>query len=76
MSTTDPTAETLPNPYRFTVKVDRLGIQVLGTTWWYVNLIGGRDGEWFLTTDEFPTKEEADTHAALILSALHQAVME
>lgn len=32
----------------------------------------GVDYDWF----EFPTKEEADTHAALILSALHEAVME
>lgn len=70
-------AETLPNvqepnPYATTVQVEH-----------------DPDGSWCVYVDhvargvldsifmaEFPTKEEADTHAALILSALHQAVME
>ncbi len=73
MNHPDPTAETLPNvqepnPYRFTVEV------VLEN---WVDLVTHDHGkERNVDAWRFDTKEEADTHAALILSALHQAVME
>ena len=74
--TPNPAAETLPNvqepnPYRFTVVVDA-GIRVF-----WVDIVahdGGRDRN--LDMWRFDTKEEADTHAALILAALHQATLE
>ena len=84
MSTTDPTAETLPNPYAFTVgsgKVVTYGMDGQLVRKRYKATITAKlpDGTetWdLLDAAEFRTKEEADTHAALILSALHQAVME
>ena len=73
----DDAAETLPNtvnPYRFTVGV-RDGLN--SSKWWvHVERVNPHDEypehDWWA----FPTKEEADTHAALILAALHEAVME
>ena len=69
MNHPDPTAETLPNPYRFTVRVEWSDVKID----WAVVLT---DGDWMFMEWAFPTKEEADTHAALILAALHEAVME
>lgn len=69
-------AETLPNvqepnPYRFTVSLS----YGLFTECWFVyltaNTTDNDDMSW-----RFRTKKEADTHAALILAALHQAVIE
>lgn len=72
MSTTESAAETLPNvqkpnPYTFTVVL-------LGK--WVDIVVRDHGEERNVDSWHFPTKEEADTHAALILSALHQAVME
>ena len=73
MSTTDPTAETLPNPYRVTVQVEH---DPDGSWCVYVDHVVQMGSVDSIFVAEFPTKEEAHTHAALILSALHQAVME
>lgn len=74
MSTINPTAfYGPPNPYRFTVEVRLVGI------WHQVWVAFNRGVVWeaeeFLVAG-FRNKEEADTHAALILAALHQAVIE
>ncbi len=56
-----------PNPYRVSIEVSE--------NW--VDLVTHDHGkERNVDAWRFDTKEEADTHAALILSALRQAVME
>lgn len=71
MNHPDPTAETLPNPYAFTMRVVPTWSQP-EPAWlaWVMDVRGGG-----YVAARFDTKEEADTHAALILAALHQAVM-
>ena len=73
MSTTDPTAETLPNPFTCTVDIRKsyFGIHEV-----WLNFVAGHLVYVEQGISGFPTKEEADAHAALILSALHEAVME
>ena len=58
--------------YAFTVSI---GPALRNPDQWYVDIQAGNEG----VIDEygpFLTREEADTHAALILAALHEAVME
>ena len=76
MSTTDPAAETLPtppNPYRATVVVE---FDPEGLWCVYIDCIeqhGYKDSQFMA---ELPSREEAEHHASLILSALHQATRE
>lgn len=78
MNTPNRAAETLPNvqepnPYRATVQVEHDP----DASWCaYVDLVTQYGSVDSIFMAEFPTKEEADTHAALILAALHQAVIE
>lgn len=70
MSIPDPTAETLPtppNPYRFTVEVSEN---------WVDLVTHDHDKERNVDMWRFLTREEAEHHASLILSALHQATRE
>ncbi len=62
-----------PNPYRTTVMVE----QDSDLMWCvYIDHILRHGAKDYVYVAEFDTKEEADTHAALILAALHEAVME
>lgn len=72
-----------PNPYRADVAVDSFMVYadnlIAAHREWYVTIrMAGRGLGGFPidVAGPFPTKEEADTHAALILAALHEAVME